>query len=55
MEEIFAIRWHMMAYDDATKGYAGNCALTAALNLYPIISLVHCADLLSISHPIVEG
>jgi len=50
MEEVMGIRWHMMAYDDVVKGYAGNCALTAALNMYPIISLVHCADLLSISH-----
>jgi len=50
MEEIFSIRWHMMSYDASVKDYAGNCALTASLNLYPIISLVHCADLLSISH-----
>jgi hypothetical protein len=50
MEEVMGIRWHMMAYDDVVKGYTGNCALTAALNMYPIISLVHCADLLSISH-----
>lgn len=48
-EEIAAIRWHMMGYDDSTRGYEGNLALTNALEKYPIISLIHCADLLSIS------
>ena len=47
--EIICIRWHMMAYDDSTRGYGGNLALTHALELYPEISLVHSADLLSIS------
>lgn len=47
--EIMGIRWHMMSYDDSTKSYAGNLALTNALTLFPIISLIHCADLLSIS------
>jgi hypothetical protein len=47
--EIMCIRWHMMAYDDSTRGYGGNLALTRALELYPEISLVHSADLLSIS------
>ena len=47
--EIMCIRWHMMAYDDAVKGYGGNLALTNAVNLYPEIALVHSADLLSIS------
>lgn len=51
-EEIFAIRWHMMSYDDSSKSYAGNLALTKSLELYSIISLIHCADLLSISHKI---
>jgi hypothetical protein len=54
-EEIFCIRWHMMSYDDSSKAYAGNLALTAALNLYPCISLVHCADLLSISHSLPKS
>ena len=49
LNELMAIRWHMMAYDDVTRGYAGNLALTNALNKYPIIALTHCADLLSIS------
>jgi hypothetical protein len=53
-EEIFCIRWHMMSYDDVSKSYAGDLALTNSLNLYPNISLIHCADLLSISHPIKE-
>lgn len=47
--EIMCIRWHMMAYDDSTRGYGGNLALTHALELYPEIALVHSADLLSIS------
>ena len=47
--EIMCIRWHMMAYDDSTRGYGGNLALTRALELYPEIALVHSADLLSIS------
>ena len=51
-KELFSIRWHMMSYDDSTKSYAGNLALTKALDLFPVISLIHCADLLSISHPI---
>lgn len=50
LEEIFCIRWHMMSYDDVVRGYAGNLSLTNALNLYPTISLIHCADLLSISN-----
>jgi hypothetical protein len=39
----------MMAYDDAVKGYGVKLALTNAVNLYPEITLVHSADLLSIS------
>ena len=48
-EELMGIRWHMMSYDSVTKDYIGNLTLTNALNKYPIISLIHCADLLSIS------
>lgn len=52
--EIMGIRWHMMSYDEGAKGYIGNLTLTKALELYPIISLIHCADLLSISQKIKE-
>jgi hypothetical protein len=53
-EEIFCINWHMMSYDDRVRGYAGNLSLTSALNLYPSISLTHCADLLSISNKLIK-
>ena len=44
-EEIMAIRWHMMAYDDVKNSYAGNLAITNASDKYRIIPLVHMADL----------
>ena len=47
--ELYAIRWHMMSYDDVTRGYTGNLSLTNALTKYPIITLIHMADLFSIS------
>jgi hypothetical protein len=43
--EIMAINWHMMAYDDRRYSYAGNEAITAAAGKFPIIPLVHIADL----------
>jgi hypothetical protein len=43
--EIMAIRWHMMAYDDIRCSYAGNLAITNASGKYPIIVLMHIADL----------
>lgn len=43
--EIFAIRWHMMAYDDLHCTYAGNLAITTASTKYPLIVLLHMADL----------
>ena len=44
-QEIMAIRWHMMGFDDATKSYAGGMALSAALQKYPLITVLHMADL----------
>lgn len=44
-EEIMAIRWHMMAYDDVKGSYAGNIAITNASEKYRIVPLVHIADL----------
>jgi hypothetical protein len=43
--EIMAIRWHMMAYDDIRCSYAGNLAITNACGKFPIIVLMHIADL----------
>jgi hypothetical protein len=43
--EIMGIRWHMMAYDDLHYSYAGNLAITNACAMFPIIPLVHIADL----------
>jgi len=45
-DEIMAIRWHMMAFDDLHCTYAGNpLAITAASTKYPLIVLMHIADL----------
>lgn len=44
-EEIMAIRWHMMAFDDLHCTYAGNKAITAASTKYPLVVLLHIADL----------
>lgn len=46
--EIMAIRWHMGGYDDITKSYIGNLTANNAFNSYPIITLLHIADLSSI-------
>jgi hypothetical protein len=43
--EIMAIRWHMMAYDDIRCSYAGNLAITNACTKFPVIVLMHIADL----------
>ena len=54
-----AIRWHMMAYDDLHYSYAGNIAITGASSKYPIIPLMHMADLsasfLKTKEPIKAG
>jgi len=46
--EIMAIRWHMGGYDDITKSYIGNITANKAFNNYPLITLLHMADLASI-------
>jgi hypothetical protein len=46
-EEIFAIRWHMGGFDDAARSYAGGLALGNAIQKYPLIAFLHCADLLA--------
>lgn len=47
-QEIMAIRWHMGGYDDLTKTYVGNITANKAFNTYPLITLLHMADLASI-------
>ena len=46
-EEIMAIRWHMGGFDDSARSYAGGLALSKALQFYPLITLLHCADMIS--------
>jgi hypothetical protein len=46
--EIMAIRWHMGGYDDITKSFVGNMTANKAFSMYPIITLLHMADLASI-------
>ena len=43
--EIFAIRWHMLAFDDLHGTYAGNIAISGAAAKHPLIVLTHIADL----------
>lgn len=44
-DEIMAIRWHMMGFDDSARGYGGSLALREAANRYPLITLLHIVDL----------
>lgn len=44
-EEIMAIRWHMLGFDDSAREYGGSLALRNAANKYPLIVLLHMADL----------
>jgi hypothetical protein len=46
-EEIMAIRWHMLGFDDACKSYGGGQALSNATKKYPLIVALHMADLAS--------
>lgn len=55
-EETLAIRWHMGGFDDTARSYAGGLSLTNAIQKYPLIALLHCADLYaSIPKPDQEG
>lgn len=47
-DEIIAIRWHMGGYDDLTKTFIGNITANNAFNNYPLVTLLHMADLSSI-------
>ena len=46
-DEIMAIRWHMGAWDDAARGYAGSLQLAAAMQKYPLITALHTADMIA--------
>ena len=48
VEEIMAIRWHMAGFDDSSKQYSGAQSLTLAMNEFPLVTLLHMADLSSI-------
>lgn len=41
--EAMAIRWHMGGFDEAVKG--GSFALSAAFERYPLVLLLHMADM----------
>lgn len=41
-DEKLAIRWHMAWSDEAVKG--GSYALSAAMEICPLIAYLHCAD-----------
>jgi hypothetical protein len=45
--ELMAIRWHMMGFDEAARSYGGAMALRAAADKYPLVTLLHMADLAS--------
>jgi hypothetical protein len=44
-DEIMAIRWHMGGFDDAAGSYGGGLALRGAAEKYPLVVLLHMADL----------
>jgi hypothetical protein len=44
-EEIMAIRWHMMSFDDLRYSFVGNQTITKASGEHPLVVLLHLADL----------
>ncbi|MBP3227672.1 MAG: HD domain-containing protein [Bacteroidaceae bacterium] len=46
-EELLAIRWHMGMFDMGEQGSSQRFSFYRALELYPLVSLVHSADMLS--------
>lgn len=44
-EESMAIRWHMGGFDDAVRG--GSRALNGAMEKYPLVTLIHIADMMA--------
>jgi len=49
MEELMAIRWHMAGFDDAARNYSGGLSLNNAMNKYPLIAILHMADLAAVN------
>lgn len=46
-EEMLAIRWHMLSFDDSSSSYGGGQALSNAMNKSKLVSALHIADLMS--------
>lgn len=46
-EEILAIRWHMLGFDDCARTYAGGLALSNAMSKTNLVTALHMADLMS--------
>jgi len=46
-DEIMAVRWHMGGFDDTAGSYGGGLALRGAAEKYPLVVLLHMADLAS--------
>lgn len=46
-DEIMAVRWHMGGFDDVAGTYAGGMQLRSAAETYPLVILLHMADLAS--------
>lgn len=46
-EEVLAIRWHMGGFDLAVHDKIGGHAYKAACEATPLVSMLHCADLLA--------
>lgn len=44
-EEIAAINWHMGGFDSRAKDYSGSMALSNAMGKWPLVTLLHMADL----------
>ncbi len=46
-EELLAIRWHMGMFDMGEQGSSQRMSFYRALEMYPLVSIVHSADMLS--------
>ena len=44
-EEIMAIRWHMLGFDDTARQWAGGLTMQNAMGKYPLVTVLHMADL----------
>ncbi len=46
-EELLAIRWHMGMFDIGEQGSSSRFSFYRAMDMYPLVSLVHSADMLA--------